>query len=144
MTETYFGLYPHDSTRAPFVLRRMVGDRLAVMDEYADLVCPTCRKVNERAALARGVLGEVVVRSRRPILPSDDNFFLLDERARRAFETILPGELDYFPVPSGAYSVACAKSRIEPAETNPGVRFASGRCKACHRPREVVWGPIRS
>src|SRR5262249_5534081 len=76
MADKVFAIYPHDSVHAPFILRRMKGGKLAVMDEYGPLICKRCRKVDERAALAQGICEEVVVRSRRPFLGSMDDHYL--------------------------------------------------------------------
>jgi hypothetical protein len=140
MIDRAFAIYPSGSVRAPFILRRMKDGKLAVRDEYEALVCKKCRKVNELAALAQGIQKEVVVRSKRPFLGSADDFNLLDERAKQAFATLFPNEIEFFPIPTGPYCVASAKVCLQPEESNPGFRFAVPRCVECGRPGEVVWG----
>lgn len=139
---TVHGIYPHDSVNQPFVLRRMKQGKLAVMAEYDDLVCKTCHKVDERAALLRGIQKEVVVQSRRPFLGSSDDFYLLDERSKQVFSALLPDCIDYFRIPSGTFYVAWAKKCLQPEETDPGYRFLNGRCKECGRAREVYWSKL--
>ncbi len=140
MLEKAFAISPHDNVHAPFILRRMKGDRLAIMDEYESLVCKKCRKVNERAAFTQGIQRDVVVRSKRPFLISMDDFYMLDERAKQVFSALFPEEIEYYPIPSGAFWVATPKIWMEPDETNPGFRFASPRCTGCGRVGEAVWG----
>lgn len=140
MIEKAFAIYPHDSVHAPFVLRRMKENKLAVMEEYEALVCKKCRKVDERAAFAQGIQMEVVVRSKRPFLGSMDDYYVLDERAKQVFTALFPDEIEYFPIPSAAFYVASAKEWLQPEETNPGFRFARPRCTGCGRAGEVVWG----
>lgn len=121
-----------------------MGERtLTVMDEYQDLVCKECGKVNEKAAFARGIQPEVVIKSKRPFLGSLDSFFLLDERSKDEFTRLLPGELGYFRIPSSGYYVASAKAWLEPEEGHPGFEFVRGLCKGCGRSREVIWAKAR-
>jgi hypothetical protein len=115
--------------------------RLVVMNEYQDLTCKRCGKVDEKAALARGIQGEVLVRSKRPFLPSADDFYLLDERGKHLFAGLLPDQFDFIRIPSSpTFCVAAAREWFEPLESDPGFQFVSGRCKECGRPREVIWG----
>jgi hypothetical protein len=96
-------VYPNDSVNTPFVLRHINKNKLIVMDEYEDLVCKECRKVDENAALSRGIQEEVVVNSKRPFLSSADGFYLVNEKIKQRLTTILPNEIGYFRIPSSAY-----------------------------------------
>jgi hypothetical protein len=134
----------HDTINAPFVLRHIKQGKLVVMDEYQDLVCRKCGKVNEKAALTRGIQPEVVVKSKRPYLLSADDFCLVDERGKDAFSRILPNELEYFPIPSSRFYVsrfyvASARVSLHPVDSDPGYRFLSGRCHECGRRKEFYW-----
>lgn len=140
MIRTMYIVYPHDSVHQAFVLKRMDERRLMVMEAYQDLVCQKCGKVNEMAALARGIQAGVVVKSKRPFLGSADNFYLVDERGKEAFSAVVPERIDYYQIPSSAFYVACAKIWFEPEESNPGFQFVRARCKVCSRPGEVIWG----
>jgi hypothetical protein len=139
MIRVMYKITPHDTVTQAFVLRR-IKDRLVVMDEYQDLVCKKCGKVDEKAALTRGIFPEVVVKSKRPFLASLDDLYLVDQRAREVLSRILPDELDYYPIPSSQYDVASPKVWLQPEETDPGFRFVRGQCKGCGRPGEVIWG----
>jgi hypothetical protein len=142
MKQVLYAIYPHDSVNESFVLRRTNDEELVVMDEYADLVCAKCRKVDERAAFSRGIQDGVVINSKRPFLASSDDFYVLDERAKCIFSAILPDVIDYFRIPSSRFYVASAKIWRQPVETDAGFRFVGGNCKECGRPREVVWGKV--
>ena len=142
MIKTMYGISPHDSVNEPFVLRRMSKGKLVVMDEYQDLACKTCRKVNEKAALSRGIQEEVVVKSKRPFLPAADDFYLVDERGKQIFSSVLPDEIDYYRIPSSTFYVASAKVWLQPEESDPAYRFLNGRCAECDRAREVYWGKL--
>ena len=141
MIRTMYVLHPHDSVNQPFILRQDdPAGRLVVMDVYQDLICPICGKLNEKTALERGIQAGIIVKSKRPILGSYDSFYLVDERGKQVFSTILPDQIDYYKIPSSTFYVASAKVWLEPEESNPGVEFERGRCKQCGRAGEVLWG----
>ena len=131
---------PHDTVNSTFVLKRMKDGRLVVMEQHEDLVCKKCGKVDEKAALARGIQPEVVIESKRPFLGSLDDFYVLDDRSKKEFSRILPDELEYYPIPSSSYSVASAKVWSQPEEADPGFKFETGKCKECGRPKGVYLG----
>lgn len=135
-----FVIYPHDSVHQSFVLRRMGEHKLSVMQEYQDLVCQKCGRVNEKAALARGIQASVLIKSKPPFLGSADSFYLLDERSKHVFSDALPDQIDYYRIPSSAFYVVSARVWLEPEEADPGFRFVRARCKQCGRPGEVIWG----
>jgi hypothetical protein len=133
-------VYPHDSALSAFVLRRMGEHKLVVMEEYQDLVCQKCGKVDEKAALVRGIRPGIVVKSKRPLIPSEDDFYLVNERGKKVFSEIVPDEIDYYRIPASDFYVASARTWLQPREGDPGVRFLGGRCNACGRAKEVFWG----
>lgn len=141
MIHTRFLVTPHDTTNQVFVLRRFVG-KLVVKEAYCDLTCKRCRKVDEKAALARGLDESIVVKSKRPFVLSTDDFYLVDERAVHILEQLVPNLLDLTPIPQSAYFVASPKLWLQPVENDPGFRFCDVRCLECGRPREVVWGKV--
>jgi hypothetical protein len=138
MIRTMYVVYAHDTVQTAFVLKRM-GERLSVMEEYQDLMCQKCGKVNEQAALLRGIQPDVVLKSKRPLIPSADNFYLVNERGKQVFSALVPGEIDYHRIPSSDFYVASARTWLQPHEGDPGFRFVGGRCNACGRAREVIW-----
>jgi hypothetical protein len=140
MIRTMYVVSPHDSVHQTFVLRRMGERKPIVTEEYQDLLCPKCGKVNEKAALVRGIQGGVVVKSKRPFLASADDFYLLDERGKQVFSSVVPDQIDYYRIPSSTFYVAFAKECLEPDENDPGFRFVRGRCRQCGRAGEVIWG----
>jgi hypothetical protein len=135
-----YAIYPRDSADDVFLFRHERGGKLVVIDEYQDLVCQRCGKVNERAALARGVRPGVRIRSKRSFFPAPDHTYLMDERGKQVFVTLLPGQIDFYPIPSSGFYVASATTRRHPKDTDPGFQFEGGRCKVCGRAREICWG----
>jgi hypothetical protein len=131
---------PHDSVNQVFLFRRVNSQGvLSVKDEYQDLVCKKCGKLDEKSALSRGFLGRVDVRSKRPFVLSTDDFYLLDQRAEQIFRDLLPNQIDFFPIPSTQFSVATPKIWIEPHRSDAAFEFLDPTCIICGRPREVVF-----
>ena len=63
----------------------------------------------------------------------------MSERTKDAFSRLVPGEIDFYRIPSCGYYVASAREWSEPQNGNPGFRFIGGRCKGCGRQKEVYW-----
>lgn len=143
MTFTMYNISPHDTVNAPFLFWRVhANGRLVVMEEFQDLACKSCHKVNETAALSRGIPASVVVKSKRPFLLSQDEFYILDDRSMQLFSRLLPGEIDFYPIPSSPFFVASGRNWVQPDSNDPGFRFGRDRCTECGRVREVVWGRV--
>lgn len=140
MIQTFYALYPHDTVNETFVLRHICDGKLVVRQEYSDLVCSTCKKVDEKAALERGIQPNVVVTSKRPFLGSSDDFYLVNEAGKQIFSHLLPDELNYYLIPSSRFFVVTAKLWHLPMPIERGYRFVNRACQRCGRPKEVVWG----
>ncbi len=133
---------PHGTVNQVSILRQIDDSgRLVVTDEYSDLVCKTCRKVDEKAALAIGVQNSIVITSKRSFIVSSDFFYLVDHRIRQLLESITD-LIDFVPIPATNFFNASPSFRVEPIEIDPGFRFGGARCVECRRPREVVWGKV--
>ncbi len=100
MTRTMYVVCPHDSVLSAFVLKRLGEHKLVVMEEYQDLVCQKCGKVNEQAALVRGIQPGVDVKSKRTLILSLDNLYLENEGGKQVFSGLVPGEIDYYRIPA--------------------------------------------
>ena len=137
---TMYAIYPHDVAQQIVVLREEVNERLVVMEEYNELVRKCCGNFDEKIAISIGLRPNKRIRSKRAIVPSWDNFMLFDDHACEVFTSLLPNDIDYFPIPSSRYSVASPKVWITPHEGNPGIRVGSPRCPICGRIGELVWG----
>jgi phage FluMu protein Com len=130
---------PHDSINQPFILHQMRNGKLAVRPEFEDLTCTRCKKVNEKAALKRGVPRDMIVKSKRPILLSEEDLYLLDDKAQRVFSDLLPDMIDYYAIPNSSFFVASARDWMQPVEEDKGYRVINGRCQECGRLSEVYW-----
>ncbi len=142
MIQPMYLVTPHDTVNQVSILRRIDDSgRLVVKDEYSDLVCKTCRKVDEKAALARGVQNAIAITSKRSFIISTDFFYLVNQRIQQLLRSITD-LIDFVPVPATNFLIASPRIRVEPVEIDPGFRFGGARCVECHRPREVVWGKV--
>lgn len=126
-----------------FMLMAPTG-KLTVRPEYQDLACPRCKlKVDEFRALERGLSPEIKVRSRRDLLAAEDGPYIISTRMRDLLEEWVPGQVQYFPIPSvPRYVVAVPKCMITPQRGDPAFRFAGQLCPSCGRETEVVWNVV--
>jgi hypothetical protein len=139
MTSILAAIYAHDSVNDFFVLHEVRQGKLCAKKAYEDLVCQKCKKIDEKAALRRGVEIDGVVKSRRPFLGSAEDFYVVDERCKMTLSSLLPDEVEYFPLPPSHW-VASARICLQPNPEDPGFRCGRDRCRECGRFREVVWG----
>jgi hypothetical protein len=142
MIQTIYLVTPHDTVNQVSILRQIDDSgRLVVTGKYSDLVCKTCHKVDEKAALARGVQNSIVITSKRSFILSSDFFYIVSHRIQQLLGSITD-LIDFIPIPATNFFIASPRLRVEPIEIDPGFRFGGARCVECRRPREVVWGKV--
>lgn len=107
---TYYEVYPADNRVNVWVLGYDDADTgHNLFNEYVDLICPNCGKVDERAAIERFIHPAVRVTSKsdskRDLIGTEDGFLLVSRRfeelmARQAIRglqmTPLPGDDRFF------------------------------------------------
>lgn len=142
MIKALTAIYAHDTVNEFFVLRDVKQGKLCALQAYEDLVCPKCKKIDEKAALERGVQANVTVKSRRAFLGSADDFYIVNESSKAALLSLFAEEIDFFPIRSSLHFVASAKTWVQPNPLDPGFRFGRDQCSKCGRYREVVWGKV--
>lgn len=71
-----------------------------------------------------------------------DEYYLVDEQARSIIQSIVPGLIEFFPIPTTKYCVATPRTWMQPDERDPGFQFCGARCLECGRPKEVIWGKV--
>jgi hypothetical protein len=139
MVTTYYQIFPHDSVYDIFVLWDATGPKLELNAEYRDLQCQKCKKIDEKAALRRGLFPKEIPRTSRPFCRTCDGLYLLNRQAFEIFETIIPDKLDAFKLPGSDFYIASAKDWFLPQHGDLGVRFSRDQCKLCGRFREMTW-----
>jgi hypothetical protein len=142
---------------------------MRILPCYADLICPSCGKLDELAALRRRISPEVRIRNtKRDACASFDMLYVLSARARQTLEAVAPGEVAYYPIPSAPeFFVALPELLLRPTRDSDAFQFGDvrplenaesypaairdyfadlqsmPRCPSCGRDREVIFGPGR-
>jgi ferredoxin len=140
MIETAYCVYPLDNATNPSILKQFNGTKYVYPDTLNDLICKRCGKICEKDALSRGISDTVRFTSRRSILGSMDDFYVVHHDFRVILDRILFEYVDFYPISNTKYYVACAKSCIQPIGGDPAYRVNNNRCINCNRYREIVWG----
>ena len=134
-------LTAHDIPDAPYILRSLETGKFLARREYADLACPGCKKLNERAAFERGLDPVPAFRCRRTLFYSSDGAFVGNSDLRQLLDKILPGVFNFYPIPSNpGYYVMEAKDSIVPNPGDAGFQFFNP-CKRCGRFEERLLKP---
>ncbi len=115
--------------------------RLVVREEYGDLVCPACGKIDEAAALARGIGDGFRCRTDRDLVATSEDWLCASARFREFVEASRLEGLGFVPVPHSDYHVVQPTTLVETDETAAG--FENHRlCGTCGRYSERVAGPL--
>ena len=146
--KSFFQLAPSDGPSVGSLLREFdPAGKWRLKEPYACTACAACGKPDEAAILSAGLTEPVRIRSRRDIILSDDDDFLLfSERARDRFVDGGLTGVDFLPVPgSPNWSIAWPKSVAAVTSAADGAvpgmeRY--GLCAACGRYRETCGIPI--
>lgn len=143
-----FMLIPEDVPRSQFVLFAENGTK--VRDTYVDLRCSQCGKIDEFAALDRGVAEGIVFPKKMPdFFSSNEDLDIVSENMRRFLDSLDKVKVRYFPFPSDSrFFVAFPDEMIPVTADNKAFRVEGGWCPVCNRARECVIGselhPLRS
>jgi hypothetical protein len=109
---------------------------------YADLVCAVCGKLDEEAAISRGIDSSVAIRSKRDFIEMRDGLISASMRLRDAFnEEGLMG-VRFIPLPDGNHSVLLPEVRVATDLNTAGFEFVGPKCATCGRYSEVLVGPL--
>jgi hypothetical protein len=117
--------------------------RLRARQQYLDLVCPGCGKLDELGAIERGLPSEFAVKGSRDIVGTADGFLLASVRARKVIEAASMIGCSFRPLLGDDKYQLILPTRFAPTDASrAGVRFIDPRCSVCNRYREVVGGFI--
>ena len=109
---------------------------------YSDLVCAKCGKLDEVAAINRGLDPDIKIRSKRDYIGTTDGFELVTRRAREAFgEEGIKG-LRFIQLSDGNHSVLWPELRVPTDLSTAGFQFVGPKCARCGRYREACVGPF--
>ena len=110
---------------------------------YSDLVCSKCGKLDEVAAINRGLDPDIKIRSKRDYIATTDGFRVIARRAREAFiEEGIKG-LRFIQLSDGNHSVLWPELRVPTDLSKAGFQFVGPKCARCGRYREACVDPAR-
>ena len=138
----YYQLSIEDVPLSEFLFREAGESKtnLRFRKLYLDLVCTRCRKLDEIAALRRGIDLDVSFKFARDIMMSSDDQVIVSARFRDMVQSVAPDEIEFYEIPSNcALSVAIPKILISPAEKDDAFNI-TGKCGLCGRYTEATWG----
>ena len=108
---------------------------------YSDLVCSKCGKLDEVAAINRGLDRDITIRSKRDYIGTTDGFEVVTRRAMEAFmEDGIKG-LRFIQLSDGNHSVLWPEVRVSTDLSKAGFQFGP-KCPRCGRYREACVGPL--
>lgn len=141
----YYDLCPHSSRAVNWILFRdqMPEDIIEVRPLYADMACPRCRKLDERAAIRRGIEPQVRIKASKDFTITDDNFNCLSRRAQDVLETAGVKGLGCIKMPGDKkYSIIMPECVVKVDRECWSKCFEYGKpCEECGRPSEMTGLP---
>lgn len=117
--------------------------QLVYKDEYAGLECPGCKRIDEMAALSKGIrLGKI--RSKKLIFDSTDSFTVISSSLLKVppFNSSTLFNVYNF-TDTVDYSIIIPKILIKPALKSGFVRHLGRSCRICKRYKEILIGGTR-
>ena len=109
---------------------------------YADLVCGLCGKLDEVAAINRGIDPSVTIKSKRDFIEMSDGIMIVSQHAK----DVITGEgikgLRYIPLPDKKHFVPWPELRVKTDPSKAGFEYVGPRCGRCGRYREACVGPF--
>lgn len=114
--------------------------QLVYKDEYAGLECPGCKRIDEMAALSKGIrLGKI--RSKKLIFDSTDSFTVISSSLLKVppFNSSTLFNVYNF-TDTVDYSIIIPKILIKPALKSGFVRHLGRSCRICKRYKEILIG----
>jgi len=109
---------------------------------YEDLVCPVCGKVDEVAAIDKGLDPEITIRSKGDITELSDGLIGASRRAKEIFQNEGIKGLRFIQIQKKNYWVLWPEVRVRTDLNTAGFEFVGPKCYACGRYREVCVGPL--
>ena len=138
----YYWLTPKDQKRNNWILHRETTSGVSLRSEYADLQCNKCLKVDELAAIERGIDADVSIHSRSDFLTSDDGLVAVSKRFRDSLASHNVSSVSFVSIPaSGNYFIMLPNSFAPIISDNVGMEFHR-ECPACGRFRETCFFPV--
>jgi hypothetical protein len=109
---------------------------------YADLVCSACGKLDEVAAINRGIDPSVTIKSKRDFIGMTDGLISVSKRAKEVFIGEGIKGLRFIPLPDKQHWVPWPEVRVKTDLSKAGFEYEGPRCGKCGRYRGAYVGPF--
>lgn len=131
-----------DDTQEHWLFFEDVGGRLKVRTEYRDLACSSCGKIDEQAALRRGVSSNFAVRAKKDWIGTSDDYVCMTLRLRNIIESNGFRGLVFLEIPEAPnhFVVNCV-NLVRTDEVKAGFEN-HGKCPTCGRFADRLIGPL--
>lgn len=115
--------------------------RLVVREEYRDLRCRACGKIDEEIALQRGISPRFAIRSRRDVIATGDDRICVSSRFRDLIASHAFEGLDFIPIPESDRFLLIPVCLVKTDELRAGFENHQ-KCSVCERFGERIIGPM--
>jgi hypothetical protein len=123
-----------------WVLRDASG-RVRLRERYEKFQCPSCKKVDELAALRSGIDADVQMRARFDMFATCEDMICVNQKVVSLFKTHKLTGVRFIPLPGDAYFLMYPTRLLEVTDiSSSGMRLFKP-CKLCKRPRELKCFP---
>lgn len=138
-----FELCPIDDRRDHWVFYSDdAHDHLVVRPQYGDLVCGGCGKVNEDAALERGVSPDFLVRSSKDWLGTGESWVVVTSAFQQVVQDNNLQGLTFVSMPSDEEHYLAICTCLAQTDREKAGFQTKNRCSVCRRPGERYEGPL--
>jgi len=115
--------------------------KLVIREEYRDLRCRACGKIDEETALLRGISPRFAIRSRRDFIATCDDRICVSSRFCELIASHEFEGLDFFPLPESDLILLIPVCLVQTDELRAGFENHH-KCLVCDRFRERTIGPM--
>jgi len=139
----YYTLYPEDTQNADWLFfKDDRNDHLTIRSEYKDLACSLCGKLNEEAAIQKGIAGDFIIKSKLDWHGSFDDQIIVTKRFKDIVESENFQGLNFISIPndSDRFLVLCT-CLVSTNEEMAGFEN-NNLCSKCGRYEERLVGPL--
>ena len=137
----YYSLYARDTRSDNWIFRHANDVGVTLNEDYADLRCPKCKKIDELKALKRG-LGECQIRERKAdFFASHEGMSCVSLEFKQCLEAAGVRGLEYYAAPNAiGRSVFVIVPTLRVKAKKSAFKFGK-KCPACRRFKTVYGAP---
>lgn len=114
---------------------------LVVREEYRDLVCQSCGKIDENIAISRGPSSNFIVQTNSDIIATSEDWICVSARFCEQINNLEFGGLRFVSLADSKFSIVMPELLVETDETKAGFENHN-QCASCGRFGERIIGPF--